>query len=256
MCVGNRVFVKVVGFTDAERHALNTVFRLSQEGHVSYSPWEADAPAAPRMLLVDGEDASAAAEVAIARQAGVPFTWIGPRAPGGAWQCFTRPLAWPDVVMALDEFFLPGPELDIDLDADPLDTRPTLVLGPGGRPCRALVVSAGLEERLYVRAKLSLALWTLADEAESPPRALELARTQDYELAVLDLAPWVDPWPLVEELRALQPALRGVLLLQPRPTLFQRLRASRAGVTLMRKPPHPGRLHDLLARLRFLPEKD
>ncbi len=256
MRVGNRVFVKVVGFTDAERHALNTVFRLSQDGPVNYSPWEADAPEPPRMLLVDGQDEAAAAEVALARQSLMPFTWIGPRVPAGAWQCFTRPLAWPEVVMALDEFFLPAPDLDIDLDADPIDTRPTLVLGPGGRPCHALVVAAGLEERLYIRAKLALALWTLADEAESAPRALELARTQDYELVVLDLAPWVDPWPLVVELRALQPALRGVLLLQAGPSPVQRLRAWRAGVTLMRKPPHPGRLHDLLARLRFLPEQD
>ena len=33
--------------------------------------------------------------------------------------------------------------------------------------------------------------------------------------------------------------------------LLGRLRARLAGVTLMRKPPHPGRLHALLGRLRF-----
>jgi hypothetical protein len=34
--MGRRVFVKVVGFSDAERHALNTLFRLSEERDTHY----------------------------------------------------------------------------------------------------------------------------------------------------------------------------------------------------------------------------
>ena len=34
-----RIYVNVVGFSDVERHALNTVFRLSEERELSYVPW-------------------------------------------------------------------------------------------------------------------------------------------------------------------------------------------------------------------------
>ena len=36
--MAQRVFVKVVGFSDVERHALNSVFRLSEDRDTIYSP--------------------------------------------------------------------------------------------------------------------------------------------------------------------------------------------------------------------------
>lgn len=253
--MGQRVFVKVVGFTDVERHALNTVFRLSEHSQVTYSPWDVEAPGAPRMLLVDGLCETAAAEAQAARKANLPFIWTGPRAPQGPWQCFTRPLVWTDVVMALDEYFLPSHELELDLDGDSIDTRPHVVSGPHGPACRAIIVANSPEDRLYLRAKLALALWTLADDAENLPRALELARSGTYELALIDLPAGTDPWDQLEDLRTLQPGLRGVVAIQAQPTPLDRVRARFRGLTLMRKPPHPGRLHALLGKLRFLPDR-
>ena len=37
-----RVFVKVLGFSDVERHALNTLFRLSEDRETGYALWSAD----------------------------------------------------------------------------------------------------------------------------------------------------------------------------------------------------------------------
>ena len=37
--LNQRIYVSVVGFSDVERHALNTIFRLSEERDVSYAPW-------------------------------------------------------------------------------------------------------------------------------------------------------------------------------------------------------------------------
>ena len=56
------VRVQVIGFSDVERHALNTVFRLSREREVSYGPWRAASgllEEMPPVLLVDGDCAEA-----------------------------------------------------------------------------------------------------------------------------------------------------------------------------------------------------
>ena len=65
--VKQRIHVQVVGFSDVERHALNTVFRLSEERELSYAPWvplTAPGVQAPTRLaevaLVDGDAAEAA----------------------------------------------------------------------------------------------------------------------------------------------------------------------------------------------------
>ncbi|MEO8119797.1 MAG: response regulator, partial [Rhodoferax sp.] len=51
--MGPSVYVKVVGFTDIERHALNTLFRLSTGQSTSYGLWTPEAPVPPRLALID-----------------------------------------------------------------------------------------------------------------------------------------------------------------------------------------------------------
>ena len=60
--MGPSVYVKVVGFRDFERHALNTLFRLSIGRPCSYGLWTPEAPVAPQLVLIDlaAEDAGAA----------------------------------------------------------------------------------------------------------------------------------------------------------------------------------------------------
>ena len=53
--MGKTVFVKVVGFRDVERHALNTLFRLSMERSTCYSLWTPEAPVMPHIALIDAE---------------------------------------------------------------------------------------------------------------------------------------------------------------------------------------------------------
>ena len=52
--MAQRVFIKVVGFSDEERHALNTVFRLSEQCRTMYQLWTPQAAEPPRALLLDG----------------------------------------------------------------------------------------------------------------------------------------------------------------------------------------------------------
>ena len=64
-----RIYVHVVGFSDVERHALNTVFRLSEERELAYAPWAPlSAPGVQpsnflaEVILVDGASAEAVPE--------------------------------------------------------------------------------------------------------------------------------------------------------------------------------------------------
>ena len=56
------MFVNVVGFSAVERHALNTLFRLSEgrgAGLPAYGLWAAGAPAPVKMALLDGTSEAA-----------------------------------------------------------------------------------------------------------------------------------------------------------------------------------------------------
>ena len=245
--MAQRVFVKVVGFTDVERHALNTVFRLSEQRETSYCLWMADAPEAPQLALVDGQSYEATVELETPGSAGLKLIWVGAIAPASAWRIFDRPISWADIVSAMDELFAPPSVLDFDLDSDAPDTQPPDEL-PGKR---ALIASADRNERLYLRARLALADLTQADEAETGAGALELTRKYQYDVALVDFAlPDVDGWALLKELAGARPAIPHVIVTKSKASTGERLRAWLAGAQgLLDKPPHPGKLQDLLHRV-------
>jgi CheY-like chemotaxis protein len=245
-----RIFVKVVGFTDVERHALNTVFRLSEHREVVYCLWLADAPEPPRLALVDGQSYEARLELAAPHDADMKLIWVGAVAPANAWRRFERPLSWPDVLSAMDEVFA-SPEaidLDLDFDSDALDTRPPEPQEPGKR---ALIASADRNERLYLRAKLALAELTVADEAETGAQALELARAHQYAVALVDFGlPDMNGWAFLKELAQARPAIPHLILTKTKASLGERVRAWFAGAAgCFDKPPHPGKLQDLLQKI-------
>lgn len=245
-----RVFIKVVGFTDVERHALNTVFRLSEQRDTIYSLWLADAPAPPQLALVDGQSYESGVDAQSPEGAALKVVWVGDAPPPHAWRVFERPIAWPEVVNAMDEL-VAAQALDFDLglgeDATAPDTLP-----PDEPPARrALIASADRNERLYLRAKLALARLTQADEAETGAQALELTRQHQYELAVMDFSlPDVDGWALLKELAAARPPIPHVIVTKDKPSVPDRVRGWFAGAEgFFDKPPHPGKLHELLQRI-------
>ncbi len=249
--MAQRVFVKVVGFTDVERHALNTVFRLSEQRETVYSLWEVDAPDAPKLALVDGQSYEARGELEAPVNPDQKLIWVGAVAPANAWRTYERPLSWPDVVQAMDVLFAPTPDLDFDFDLDPdnrmADTRP-----PDQLPVkRALIASADRDERLYLRAKLALAELTQADEAETGAQALELARANHYAVAIVDFAlPDVQGWAFLNELTAIRPKIGHVIVTKYEASMPERVRGWFVGAQgFFDKPPHPGKLHDLLQKV-------
>lgn len=245
--MAQRVFVRVVGFTDAERHALNTMFRLSEQRSTIYSLWESSAPEQPKLALIDGQSYEARLELESPRNSLLKLIWVGAVAPAHAWLTFERPLSWPDVVKSMDELFAPPEPLDFDLGFDEGATQP-----PDEAPAkRALIASADRDERLYLRAKLALAELTQADEAETGAQALELARAHHYAVVLVDFAlPDMDGWAFIKELTEARPAIAHVIVTKARASLGERARGRFAGLAgFFDKPPHPGKLQDLLHKV-------
>ena len=247
-----RVFVTVVGFSDEERHALNVLFRLSEEHEGAFSLWEPYAPGAPRLAIIDGQSQGAQAEAESPRNADVAMIWVGPDAPQRAARVYQRPIAWGEVVQAMDELF--PVSIDFDLGLDPIDTEPPDTQPPDTMPPdmpprrRALIAAADRDERLYLRARLSLADITQADEAENAAQALELARDNQYVLAVVDFRlPGAHGWDFLRELSHGQRPVTKVIVTASRPSLVDRVRARFSPATgFFVKPPDPGKLHDAL----------
>ncbi len=245
-----RVFVQVVGFTDTERHALNTVFRLSEQRETVYSLWHDAAGERPTLALLDGQSNDSRLEFEFAKNADFKLIWVGQDPPANAWRNFQRPIVWPDIVAAMDQLYAPAEDLDFDLDFDSggPDTAPPDE--PRGK--RALIAAATREERLYLRARLALAHLTQADDAETGAQALELARGQAYAVALVDfgLPDVAEGWGFLKELAEAQPSLKHVIVTKDRATVAERVRAmfsSADGFFL--KPPHPGKLNKLLRRV-------
>lgn len=249
------VFIKVVGFTDVERHALNTLFRLSETRPTTYLLWAHDAPQPPQMALLDDQSYEARVEAELSQGASMRLIWIGGDPPDGVWRTFERPLSWPDVVRAMDEVFLPAQATELDMhlhgegDTGP-DTQPAEEAEATRGP-RALIASALLEDRLYLRAKLALHGLTVADEAASAAQVQELLRDTRYEVALVDFElPGAQGWDFLKKLAGERPAIRHLVLTKAGASMGDRLRAWMAGVEgFLDKPPHPAKLEALLQKV-------
>ena len=272
-----RVFVKVFGFDDVERHALNTVFRLSETRHTAYAPWTAAAPDEADMALIDGDSWEATLELANPAHDDLKLIWIGDNAPSRARLVFKRPLQWAAVIDGMDELLAadlsqvagkaPEPELDLDLLSESTalldldldfdsgaDTAPAPLEASISEPehAQVLVVDADRDARLYLRARLAMAGMLLVDEAATGAEALKLIDSRLYKLVVLDMdLPDVEHWDMVKKLGASRPAIEFLILTGSRLSLLDAVRGWFAGARgSLRKPLHPGKLKRLLRSTR------
>ncbi|MDB5753114.1 MAG: hypothetical protein JWP65_3535 [Ramlibacter sp.] len=240
--MAQRVFIKVVGFTDQERHAVNTVFRLSEQCRTMYQLWTPHAPEAAGMALLDGQSYEARVEAELSFNGGLKLLWVGPEAPARVWRSFDRPIAWPAIIEAMDSVFV-GDPLDFDVEVGEPTTGMSLK--------QALIVCADRDERLYLRARLSLAHLTQADEAESGTQAVELARGKQYDVALVGFGlPDMDAWSVLRELRDGKRPIPHVAVTKCRRSLPEHVRAWLGGAeALLDAPPHPARLNAWLKRI-------
>lgn len=242
------VYIKVVGFKDVERHALNTVFKLSAGRPVAYGLWSPELQRAPHLLLVDLEaNQSGLALVAPDLDAQQKMICVGQGAPAHAWRTFARPLHWPDVVAAMDSLFAVAEKLDDGIDFGNFDQ--TIRMSQGFKI--VLLADPQREDRMYLRARLALAGHTHVDDAETAAQALELARQRHYDLVVVALnLPDMDGWQLVKQLVKLEPAIGHVVVATPNIALQGRERAEYLGCFgLLEKPFKPSKVVELLQKI-------
>jgi CheY-like chemotaxis protein len=237
-----RIFIKVVGFSEEERHALNTVFRLSEQCRTAYQLWTPEAPQAPRVALLDANSHEARVEAAATLDPDLRILWAGADPPPGAWRAFARPLAWPDVIESLDALFAPddGLDLDLGLAEDSVMSQK-----------HALIVSSDRDRRLYLRARLSLAKLTFADEADSGVQAVELARGKQYDVALVDgTLSDMDALALLRQLRQGQHPVPHLAMTKAGLSMAGKVRARFAGAdALLEHPPQPAQLKAWLSRI-------
>lgn len=241
--MGTTVFVKVVGFRDVERHALNTVFRLSTERSTCYALWTPEAPVMPHIALIDVESYEASLALASpGLNRNLKLICVGNGAPAHAWRVFARPLNWTAVLHAMDQLFAPaGVDIDIDLDGEGTSS----VIPPGVRV--TLLVDPSRDERLYLRARLSLAGLIEVDEAESVAKAQVKVRERHYDLVIVDVDTADDPWGLIERLVAQDPPIGSVVVSTTNNSWQMHERAELAGCrAVLEKPYDPGHVFRVL----------
>jgi CheY-like chemotaxis protein len=256
-----RVFVRVVGFNGVERHALNTVFRLSQDRQSarewSYEPWLADSPTAPRLALIDGTSPDASEALSETETlGGIGIIWVGSISPAKAWRAFQRPLSWPAILQCMDDYFTPsGDRVDLDFGQD---TWPSVLESTGAHMFpehdlrRVLLADADGDTRMYLRTKLSSLGITHIDEAANVLEAKdflspERLQSMGYDLVVVDLdLPGGDPWSVM----AMAGSPRLKLLTQNRLSFSSRMSAKVNGCAAMSKPLDPSRLNELLVNIQ------
>ncbi len=228
--------------------------------------WTPGAPLPPALLLLDGESAEAAAELQSPYAHNAKLIWIGPGAPPHSRRAFQRPLAWPQVLQAIDALLAPAsanaaPEsadtapvdLDLGSDTDAMDTQPPDTQPDQPRPMlpRALVVSADRDQRLYLRARLALVGLTSVDEADNAGQAVELVKRLTYRVAIVQHnPPQVDGWFVLKWLRGIGADRPAVIFTQEGGSVVDRVRAwSRGAAAFLPAHPDPGALDTALRKV-------
>jgi CheY-like chemotaxis protein len=220
--------VKVMGFSDVERHSLNTLFRLSSRQIPSYQLWTPESASQPHVALIDVDSYEATLELESPNfNPNLKVIAIGAGAPAKAWRSMPRPVDWVGLVRELDALFATMAEVDIDIGLGG-DATERGVAPPGVTVC--LVVGLAPEQRFYLRARLALAGHTEMDEADTAAQASQLLSQRHYDLMIigLDLAD-ADPWGLVEALKDMQAPPRSVVLATASPSWSVMERADKLG---------------------------
>lgn len=258
-----RIYIRVTGFTGAERHALNTMFRLSQEAGtgrtLSYEPWMPGQAELASMALVDGASGGAAQELQLVHEEpGMGLIWVGAITPARAWRSFSRPLKWPDVLTAIDMFFQPSQNQHQNLDYDfgdetlpaQLDAQSQsaslLPAAAAAQVKRALIADADGPARMYLRTMLAAVHITHVDEASSVAKAHDLLAKYSYSFVSIDLGlADGDPWSAVSAARTAAVVLVTANSLR----LVTQLNAKVKGFSAMQKPLDRNKLTPLLLKL-------
>jgi CheY-like chemotaxis protein len=242
------VFVKVAGFRDAERHALNTVFRLSMDRATQYQLWSSDLLVSPQLVILDVDSYEGGMELASPTfNKNLKLISVGQNHPEIAWRHFSRPMNWMAVVQAMDQLFTGSEGTDFDFDTG----MSTLAIpAPGVRA--SLLIDVEKSHRMYLRARLALAGFVEVQESTSSSEAMQKARVRNFDLVIvnLDHPNEFNGWKLTEQLLSLEPAIGSIVLSTRNTSWHLQERAELAGCRgVLDIPFDPVQVQDMLRKI-------
>ncbi len=237
--MGSTVFVKVVGFRDVERHALNTLFRVAAQERTRYALWTPESPVMPHIALIDVESYEAGMALeSPGLNRHLKLICVGNGAPPTAWRVFPRPIKWAAILRSLDQLFA---QVRVDIDLYPHGVPPTLS-PPGLR--HTLVVDPLRDDRLYLRARLSLAGLIDVDEVDTVALAHDKYRARHYDIVIVNVDMEDEPWALVERLVEASPPIGSVVASSVNRSWAMHDRAEQAGCrAMLERPFDPGHVY-------------
>lgn len=258
MTMNTRYRVALQGFGPFERQALESYFRLALESSPSFEPiaslGEAD------LCVVDGDRPQAVDEV---RQAGrmERAVFVGAEPPSGAIVHLGRPINPKQVVRALETLLLAARGV-----ADPYAPTTTLPSafdalapeGPSSRPGR-LPPTVHFPFDVLVLEGRHTATSPLIAQLDRVGCRVSIARDGDEALQLLSQTPvrivftdthmrGVDGLALCQQIRSVKKGAPSVVLMAPKVTASDRVRAQLAGADALMAKPIPA--DDLLEVLR------
>lgn len=189
-----RIYVSVVGFSDVERHAINTIFRLSDEREHSYALWvPVETPGSvpnlmcAEVMLVDGDSAEAVLSQARETPIGQRLIWVGANPPPHAWRVLSRPIRWASVLHDLDAVFAARRADAGALDLDVTQPAPLEDEEASGKLRRALLVGLDTRDRSVMMAELAGLRVSDVDQAATTEAAVELMGRNRYFCGAFNL---------------------------------------------------------------------
>ena len=242
------VLVKVAGFLDAERHALNTVFRLSMDRATQYQLWSPELLVSPQLVVLDVDSYEGGIALASPNfNRHLKLISVGSSQPEIAWRHFSRPLNWMAVVQAMDQLFTGSEGTDFDFDTG----ESTLAI-PALGVRASLLIDMDKEHRMYLRARLALAGFVEVQETSNSAQAVQLARGRNFDLVVvnLDQPTEFNGWKLTEQLLSLEPAIGSIVLSTRSTSWHLQERAELAGCRgVLEIPFDPVQVQDMLRKI-------
>lgn len=210
------VLVKVVGFSVDERHAIQTLLHLSEDGDVRFKLWKPEDGLAPNVFLLDADSHETAMEVqspAFTPQTQSIVVGEGIRIDR-AWRVFKRPLNWADVLRELELLF--GTEqADIEIHTPEDDVRvSSSKVAPGYKT--ALIIGLSREHQLYLKARLALQGIVHVVEANDAGQAAQYLGEQQQGFGIVIVSehlPDADTAALINALRSHTNAPHAIIVI-------------------------------------------
>jgi CheY-like chemotaxis protein len=196
-----QIWVKVVGFTDTERHSLNTLFRLSLGNPVSYALWSDRVAHPPQIAIVDFDSYEAGLDATLPSfNANLKVIGVGEKAPQTTWQTFARPVNWSALVHTLGDMFSSHIDPNSHADTGLESTMPMQITMPPGLKV-AMTVGLSSFDNFYLQARLALAGVADLEAADSPSAARSLLEQRNFDVVIICVDNLnEDPWALVKVL--------------------------------------------------------